>query len=161
METLGEAKQFLRDNWEEGCACPCCGQFVKRYTYNLNRSVGLTLIKIFTLHKNHDVWVHVNTEIRPESGGYFSIAKHWGLIVQREKEETDDKRVSGYWAITAKGRKFIVGEITVPKAVEMFDGRVLKFSDEQITIQQCLGDEFSYKQLMGPYLTKDEPLKLF
>lgn len=29
FETLEEAKQFLRENWEEGADCPCCTQKVK------------------------------------------------------------------------------------------------------------------------------------
>ncbi len=30
MNTISEAKQYLRNNFESGVNCPCCDQFVKQ-----------------------------------------------------------------------------------------------------------------------------------
>lgn len=151
IQTLQEAKQHLRANWDKGVDCPCCGQFVKRYTYHLNASIGATLISLYKLHEIGSEWIHVNTEIRPESGGYFSLAKHWGLIEQREKDdhERDAKRVSGYWKLTPKGNEFVRGIISVPKSVYCFDGKVLGFSEAQVNIHKALGKKFNYQELMN------------
>lgn len=148
VTTVAQAKQYLRDNWEEGIDCPCCGQFVKRYQYSLNVSIGLTLIKMYKLHKQGVEWVHVNTQIKPTSGGYFSLGKWWDLIEQRSKGPEDDKRVSGYWRLTKRGEQFVLGAIDVPKYVEVFDNKRLGFSSDLVQIKQCIGKKFSYSELM-------------
>jgi len=148
MQTIQEAKQYLRSNFEKGIDCPCCGQLVKKYPYSLNVSIATTLIEIYKIHKSGWDWIHVNTQIRPTSGGYFSLARHWGLIIQKEVEETDDKRGSGYWKLTDRGFDFVLSKITVPKYVYMFDGSVLGFSDTKTSISKALGKKFSYEELM-------------
>ena len=37
-------KEFLRANYEKGCDCPTCGQFVKLYKRKLNSGMAKTLI---------------------------------------------------------------------------------------------------------------------
>lgn len=145
MQTIKEAKQHLRENWVKGVNCACCGQFVKRYSYKLNVSIAVTLIEMYNLKKE---WVHVNTEISPTSGGYFSLAQHWKLIYQKPLEG-EDKKGSGYWALTDKGRDFVLNRIIVPTHVHMFDGRVLGFAEEHTSIVEALGKKFSYSELMG------------
>lgn len=154
MKTIDEAKTYLRENWEKGVDCPCCGQLVKRYQYPINSSIATTLISMFQLHYAGHNWVHVNTQIRPTSGGYFSLAQKWGLIVG-DKNDDSKKRVSGRWALTQKGIDFVTGKILVPKYVYSYDKRTLDFSDEHITIQEALGKEFDYTELMGEYLDKN------
>lgn len=149
QSTIAEAKRFLRENFDDGCDCPACGQLVKKYKYNINASIGVTLIEMWKLHQKGSEWVHVNSEIRPLSGGYFSLAQQWNLIEGKQtSEEGVTKRVSGYWRLTPRGNNFVNDRITVPKYVEIYDGKVVGWSDEQIGIEDCLGKKFHYAELM-------------
>ena len=148
METITNAKEYLKLNWEKGVECPCCERFVKVYTKSLNSSVASVLI---AMYKNGSEWVHVNEEIRPRSGGQFSIAKDWGLIEQKEKEGEDieKKRVSGYWRLTVKGRQFVRDEILIPKYIRTLNGEILEFSSDLISIRDSLGKHFNYSEMMN------------
>lgn len=157
MNTIEEAKAYLRENLEKGVSCPCCKQLVKQYDYSLNVSIAHVLIQMYHLHREGQEWVHVNTEVKKSSGGYFSLAKHWDLIKQKMLNENEDKRVSGYWKLTTKGTAFVENRITVPKQVVMYDGRILAFSDENISIGQALGKKFSYSELMGVHFRNNTP----
>lgn len=149
MQTIKDAKEYLRENWEEGVDCPCCGQLVKLYDYPLNNSIALTLVKMYQIEISENRhWIHVQKEIRPSSGGYFSLAKWWGLIVSQEKNEDDDKRVSGFWALTKKGKLFIENKIRVPKKVLIYNSKKIGFVEETTNITESLNKKFSYEELM-------------
>ena len=57
METIKEAKEHLRNNFEEGIDCPCCGQFVKLYKRKLNSGMAATLIRIVKFNGSSEVHV--------------------------------------------------------------------------------------------------------
>lgn len=58
METIAEAKQYLNDNFENGVECPCCGQNVKKYKYNLFATSALALIDLYKLVGKAQVSTH-------------------------------------------------------------------------------------------------------
>lgn len=148
MQTVEQAKLELRANWEAGIKCPCCGQLVKKYSYSLNAGIAEVLIKMYRNGSFAWAWVHVNKEIRPASGGYFSLAKWWGLIEQQSNDDPA-KRGSGLWRLTMKGMRFVRSEITLPKYAEIFDQHLLGFSGKEITIREALGTKFNYQDLMN------------
>ena len=67
IETVKEAKTFLRKNFDQGIDCPCCGQFVKKYKRKLNSSMAYALILI---GKNrlagYDGWIQVDVWENPD-----------------------------------------------------------------------------------------------
>lgn len=156
MQTIAEAKTYLRENYEKGATCPCCSQLVKKYPYHLNATVATTLIKMYELHQQGKKWVHVNTEIRPRSGGYFSIAQNWGFIAGKENED-ETKRVSGHWTLTARGIDFVLNRIRVPRTVFVVVGKRVGFSEDEINITEALGTKFDYRELMGNYYPSEPP----
>lgn len=150
METLVDAKKHLRDNWEKGTECPCCGQMVKLYKRRLNSAAALYLIDLLKKSGGKaGVAVHI-TEIgkASTSGGSFAQLAHWDLIKPIHNTDTS-KRTSGQWCITAKGVDFVRGTITVPAYTFQFDGKCLGSSDERISIKQALGVKFDYSDLMA------------
>lgn len=55
----------------------------------------------------------------------------------------------GLYRITEQGRAFAQGETRVPKFIIMYDEELLGFSDgDNTTIQEALGDDFNYRELM-------------
>jgi hypothetical protein len=43
MKTITEAKDFLNENYKDGCICPCCNQTVKLYKRKLNSGMARVL----------------------------------------------------------------------------------------------------------------------
>lgn len=149
METIKEAKEFLRLNADEGCICPCCGQRVKFYKIKLSSGKAIHLIKMYHLTKNGN-YVHALSALEANSGEY-ALLRHWGLIEESKEAPTEDVKSNGLWRITEKGKRFVVGDIRVPKRVILFDNRFLGYQDEKdlVGIRDALGMKFSYFELMN------------
>lgn len=150
METLEEAKKYLQENFKAGVRCPCCDRLVKLYSYSINTSLARSLISLYQLSQSQ-IPSHVKDIVAglPHScGKNFCILKHWGLIKEVTNEDTK-KRSSGFWNITKTGTNFVLGKIRIPQTVEVYNNKVLDISDEVVTIQDCLGKEFDYQELMG------------
>lgn len=154
MITITEAKQYLHDNWEKGVSCPCCGQMVKLYRRSLHHSMAVCLIRLFklTIQKGQNYY-HVNEYGADGTrGGDFAKLRYWGLIAEKEKGANDvTKRTSGFWAITKKGNDFVRGLIKISQYIAIFDDKKVDEYGAEISIRECLGQKFDYRELMGEY----------
>lgn len=146
MMTLEEAKAVLAAGVDKGIKCPCCNRFNKLY----HRQIYASLAKFSILaYKRFGCdWFHINTVSAWYTGGgdYGKLA-HWGLLEYRENFD-EDKASSGWVRISEKGAAFVQGEISIPKYVYLLNNEVQDFSDELVTIYDCLGKSFSYRELM-------------
>jgi len=142
---LEQAQEELLDNIEEGTTCLCCGQLAKIYKMKMTSTMAFCLIK---LSKKPDAFYHIST-MGHSGGGEFAKLRHWGLIEQQENNNNKKKRTSGFWAITPKGREFVLSNIKIPKYYEIYNNNILEFSNELITIKQALNNKFDYSELMS------------
>jgi hypothetical protein len=141
LESIKEAKEYLRKNWEKGCKCKVCGQFVKKYKRKLNSSMAITLIRI---NNNSDDFFHVKDFLRQNkftNSHDWTLLNHWGFL-----EEHIEK--NGFWRITSLGKDFIKNRIKTKKHIYLYNNIFLGFSDEETTIKESLGDKFNYDELM-------------
>jgi len=153
--TLGEAKQWLRDRWEEGADCPCCGQFAKLYKRPLTSSMAAALL-LMARHQGRDFfhvpdWLAKWTSTAVIRGGDWAKLRHWGLI------EADPEGRAGYYRITERGRDFLYAGLSVPRHVYLYDNQTFDRIDpmrETTTLRQALGDRFDLDVLMAA--TPDE-----
>lgn len=159
---LRDAKTHLDQNIREGVNCPCCGQFVKLYRRPINSSMAWTLVLIYRYYKDRllDEWLHVETYMKglpgiPASlvGGDFSKLRYWGILEAKydtpETLDDPDTRRAGYYRITQKGIDFVLGKITVPRHVYLFNREVHGFSPELISIEDAFKDRYDYRRLMA------------
>jgi hypothetical protein len=148
LERIDEAKIYLRNNWEKGCHCPCCGQRVQKYKFKFNSGMARLMIEF----RKADEWIHVNDyfkNIGINCNAYnYGKLKFWGLIEKMEKDPGIDKNSSGFWRITKLGRDFVDGNSTIPSHVYFFNNKVIGFSTSRATIIETLGKRFSYWELM-------------
>lgn len=144
--TVEEAKQELRDNWENGVNCECCGQFVKLYRRKLSSSMARTLINMYNAKADFN-WVHRNS-FKAVSNDY-SYLRYWGLIQEKKLEYNSEKKNSGYWGITNKGREFVKGNSRVPSHIRLFNQKFYGFEGKEVTITDCLGSKFNYDELLN------------
>ena len=149
METIKEAKQYLRENFNKGCSCPTCGQFVRLYKRKLGSPQTKALILLY--HKNNDNnndWVHVRDITRDLNvTSDFSKNIYWNLIEEKPLSG-EDKKTSGFWRITNKGRAFVEGKLKVKSHVLIYNAKVVGFSEDYTNVVQSLGKKFSYRELM-------------
>lgn len=160
FETLKEAKDYLKANWEKGIECPCCGQFVKLYRRRLNAGACRALIFMYRLDRDRkfdddwDGWIHVQQDfakyfrVNANSMDY-SQAQWWELIEAKPNVDDPTKRDSGYWKLTEKGRQFVKGIIEVRSHAYLYNNKMLGFTGEKMTIKTALGKRFNYEELMG------------
>jgi len=148
METIKQAKEYLRENFEKGVECPCCGQHVKLYKRKLNSTMARCLIKMTRLQNGYNHVRDIVKGISDTGTNDFSKLKYWGLIEEMDNNN-DNKKTSGYWKLTKKGYLFAKNEIKLPKYAKIYNTKLVGFSKEYTTILDSLGEKFSYLELMN------------
>ena len=160
--TLAAAKQWLRSRFSKGATCPCCNQFVKLYRRPMNKSMAYVLL-LMECYFSGDVveeWLHVPSFIaemvadNPRRAaavrGDWAKLKLWGLIEEKPDVRNDGSPRVGYWKLTPLGRQFARKQVKVPSHIFIYNGEPLQRSVEtMITIDDALGTEFSYDEIMG------------
>jgi len=149
FETLEEAKEWLREHLKEGARCPCCTQLAKVYSRPVYGTMASHLINLYNLDKSSDErFFHVSA-FCPKHPGDFAKLVYWELIEERPKDEDNtEKRTSGYWAITDRGKRFVRNQTTIMSHVKLYDSRVMGFEGKSVDIKTILGKKFDYEELM-------------
>lgn len=156
LDTTLPFKQAVSES-KKGLACPCCGRYAKVYKRPLMATQARFLIWMYKKSGPGCPWIHPDhhkddiTRILGRIGqSEHSKLKYWGLLEERPKEDKDeDKKSTGYWRITEKGKQFVRREIKVPaKAVVLF-GDQIGFDGDQVDIVNALDTKFSYNDLMN------------
>lgn len=156
METIQQAKDYLRENWEDGVSCPCCNQTVKLYKRKLNSSMALGLIMISQKHNgvNTSNWFHLedyfkDLPVHSTVRGDIPKLRHWGLIEAKQGIKEDGNKHVGLYRITEKGIQFVNNLIDVPEKAKLYNNRFYGTDGKSISIRQALTNKFNYNELMG------------
>lgn len=158
MQTITEAKTYLRQNWDDGTKCPCCNQMVKLYKHRLQALMVYYLAQIYKIQKGKNNWVHVMSEVKPINGDYAKM-RFWGLLEEKGDQPTKDTKSSGYWRVTTSGILFLKGRIRVPEKVFIFDNKKWGQTNATVNIAEALKNKFSYSELMDwDTDTNDQPV---
>jgi len=165
-QPLGHAKAKLTDAIHKGKAvdCPCCGQLCKIYSRTIHASMAAGLVVLERIQRR-DPLLHRSVDVRQIRGELeakltgqsvnptsdFAKLRYWDLIkeasLNKEELEEGQKRTSGRWSITRMGSLFVRQELKVPRLVKVYNGQVLGFDGETITIRQALAGRFNWEQL--------------
>lgn len=153
MQTLAEAKKYLRDNFEKGCRCPACGQSVKLYRRKLTSSMALGLC-IIKKHKEVDQEFHLLDFFKQIENvpagivGDLPKMRFWGLIDSKEEKKDDGNPNSGVYSLTIAGKLFAENKTKINKYLYLYNNKVQSRSEEMTTISECFKDKFNYEELM-------------
>lgn len=143
-DTVGDARDWLVRNLGHGVMCPVCGQNAKVYRRKINSGMAKSLILIFRIAG--EGWIHVRV-IGAKSREEGKLA-YWGLLEEQRAARPDGGR-AGYWRLTRRGVLYVRGQLAVPKYAVVYDGQCLSFEGPQVKIQDALGTEFNYADLMA------------
>lgn len=160
--SLEDAKKWLRARFGKGAPCPCCNQFVKRYKRPFSKSMAYVLLLISCYFRGDAVeeWLHVPSYIaemvadHPRRAaavrGDWAKLKFWGLLEEKPDVREDGSPRVGYWRLTRLGRQFVERQVKVPSHIFIYNGEVLRRTvEDQITIDDALGTDFSYDEIMS------------
>ena len=163
--TLAQAQQMLKDHAMKGAICPCCRQVVKMYTREITSPMAYTLIILHRHFSTDQNWLHVPSYLSQMStigsavrGGDFAKLRYWGLLeAKQDDRKAKDKRKdgskrTGFYRMTEKGHQFVKGETKIPKVALVYNGKHFGFAPGEASIQECLGKEFNYSDLMAGHL---------
>lgn len=146
----------LRLEWRKtvegkGGSCPCCGRWGRVYRRPLNATMARSLVWLCLASQSED-WVDV-PKTAPRwlvQSNQLPSLRWWDLVVRLASED-EDKKHSGFWKPTPLGRAFCKGEATVKRCVYTYAGCFEKFGGADVKITDCLGEGFSYSEVMGNY----------
>lgn len=155
--SLEEVAQKLFRNLEKGSFCPCCGQYAKRYKRKMYATPCLILVAYYKLGNVDSDFHHINEALqlvpqakRMKVTGDSHKANYFDLLEQMPKpEEITHKRTSGFWRITHKGKLFVERKIKIPRYALVYNAEILGFEGEEIGIEEALGKQFNYEELMS------------
>lgn len=149
---LIQLRADLRRELEDGTTCPVCGQHAQIYRRKINSGMAKSLIAMYRtqdwLPDGGTDFMHVPTVIGAQSREEGKLA-YWHLVAEEAVQRPDGGR-AGYWRLTPRGRRFVEGQISVPKYAEIYNGKVVGMdSSEMVTIRDALGTKFDYSELMA------------
>ena len=157
METLKEGKEFLRKNWKDGVECPCCTQYVKLWKYQIHSTMALVLIELYKMkegefHHHDDTWriAKAKYNLKAVHCGDFSKLALWGLIEPMPKDPKVNKKATGYWRITEKGKLFVNNRTKVSKVLFVFNGQIWG-EEGEVSIVDSLNKKFDYHELISSH----------
>jgi hypothetical protein len=156
--SLDEARQWVIDNSEDGCDCPCCGGRVKVYPRKLYRTIARGLCVAWSLHRRQ--WFSPRKSRVPGHDSDFTKLAYWGLIERATTDRDPDAEANGLWRITDAGQAFVQDASRVPSHALILQNRALALDPRrgELSIRDALGEEFDYDELMGRSGPTDEPL---
>lgn len=154
-ETLQAIRNYLRENFSQGCRCPACGKQVKRNKYIFHHSMAELLFIAMKARKNNKTddhgWFHVENHlvsIGSKIKGVHGKLQYWGMMEQKPNDDPK-KKDSGVWRITDQGERFVRGMMSAPRAVYVYNNRIDGWDDKRINIKEALGEEFDYTKMMN------------
>ena len=135
MDTHGGHFNYNGTWLKNGEVCPHC---FRKVTANATRLSKPHAIALINMYKNGQDQYHYYNDVQVRGNNSMSKLKYYGLI---SKQKNEDPRVksSGMYRLTHKGIEFILGNITIPEKVFIYNDTVLGFSEEHIKIYDISG----------------------
>lgn len=154
--TVSQARQVITKGRERGVRCPCCDRYIKVYKRKLTDGMAEALIYIYQYFAqiNPEPWLHIPSYLQTRgaktaNAGMPALLRFWSFL-EPMADNKENGTKSGRWRITDYGKQFVEGKIKVPKHAIIYRNQLEGFDQSEfITIQEALGDKFSYNELMG------------
>jgi len=146
--TLGEIKTYLYKEYENGCMCPACNQFVKLYKRKFASTMAYCLILFVIEARQNNNAPTKFTKFLDQKGVGVSNRADWQKLVYF-KMIIPDPTMNGFYTVSQLGIDFVEGRKTAPEHVKVYNGKTYGFSIEQLTIKQALKNKFNIDDLLN------------
>lgn len=146
--TLSELKEYLTNNYEDGCMCPACNQNVKLYKRKLASTMAYCLILfVVEARKTGNAPTKFTKYLDIKNVGVANRAD-WQKLVYFKMIKPDQQN-NAFYTVTQIGFDFVEGKRTAPEHVKVYNGKTRGFAMEQITIKQALKNKFNIDDLLN------------
>ena len=135
--SLQEAIEATQRHKDEGdfVHCPCCDQGVKVYP----RKITGTMLRQLAQMSFSNMPL-APAKIKGSHGGDHAKLAYWGLA----KQQADFT-----WTNTTSGSEFLYDRLRVPEIAYVYNGEVIRFSENNVGVRDRIGTKFSYDELMN------------
>lgn len=145
----------------KGDHCPTCGQYAKIYSgRTITGVMAYVLILMYRdyregtdplpeFKKVKTIFQERSVPVAIQSSTDWVKLRYWGLLDQLKSYRNDGSNRVGIYRITGKGCLFVQGLLTVPKNTAFYNQECLGVVGGPWTIQDALGEQFNYRELMG------------
>lgn len=150
-QSFKEAQDWLRKKLREGAKCPVCTQLAKIYSRKLTAGLARGLIGFYRAvdgDPSKQIRLDIINNKRLNQNGDFPLLRYWGLVEEVPKSPEKDAKNSGFWRITSNGIAFVERRLTVRSHAKTYDSKFYGFEGDEVDIVWCLGQKFSYEELM-------------
>lgn len=149
-KTLKEARAEFAADLKNGTVCPCCCRYARVNKVVISKAMVMALgwLCRHSLPGIEDGWVRVQDSAPKWILRSNSHAKltHWGLI--ERKAVPGGGKGSGVYRPTRRGRLFIDGHLSVPKAQFVYNDKAIKADESLVDVKFCLGVPFDYDAMV-------------
>lgn len=148
---LGRARDWLRDQLNDGAACPCCHQHAQTYFRVINSGMAVGAIRLYRWMQAHPGDYAHFPDLGRRSSEEAKL-RYWSLIATPGNAFEAD-----VWRLTILGDAWVRGLTTVPRYVRVYDGKALSPPQSTsrsgkvrppVSIKDALGAKFDYDALM-------------
>ena len=132
--------------------CPTCGHVRRIYTRRLPKADLDTLSQLYGMsQKTGQEWFHISSIKRHRSGCGFAKFRYWDLVEEGNNNDPDKKN-SGTWRLTPKGKDFMSGVIRIPSHVQILDAKCIGYAGDKLNVRDAYRIAgFSFAELMAPF----------
>lgn len=142
MQTISEAKQYLRDKYlnKEEAICPCCNSEIVVRKESLSKGLVSTLVKFYMecrLYGTDELHLQDETDLTKNQYNNFQKLQYFHLVVKTNR--------TGVWKITREGIDFIEAQTMIAKNVYVFRNRIVETDGPMVTLsdyRSYLPDEY-------------------
>lgn len=156
--SLGQARSLVAEHLDEGVECPACFRLARRYSNRqINSQMAVTMIRLYRARGGEYGRLQLYRDQTGRQNREESKARYWGLLEEATERQSDGKR-SGWWRLTPKGIRYVLGQESVPQFAEVFDKELIQLHGPSVTIRHALGKAFDYDELMSGVPAAPRPL---
>lgn len=148
QSTLQDVKQYLNENYKDGCYCPACKQRVQMYKRKLSSTMVFSLIK-FVVHQrqNGNQFTKFSAILDAQNITPSQRADWQKLVYFRLIQPNPDQNAE--YKITQNGFDFVRGNIPMPKYANVLNKKVYGYAMDQIFVDQALSVKFNLQDLLN------------
>jgi hypothetical protein len=156
--TLGDVRRWILDRLiptergrtgklkaNPGVECPACRQNVAMSVRPFDAKMARLML---AMYRGDPYGWHHTPSLTGDKGGDSVKSQHWGLIEGRDGEKADGNPRNGFWRLTELGRRFVRGEVTIPRWALLYNEERHALDGPPITIQEALGTDFNYNEII-------------
>ncbi len=138
---------FRAANEKGGGTCPCCNQHVQVYKRRIYTRMAKVMLWLVEEFERTGEWVKLKDGPLFRGGDNAKLI-YWGLAQTKPRRQVQsNKRHSGEWMPTGLGLRFAKGEAKIPEYVYVYNGKVVGYSANVVSISECLEGDFDLEDI--------------